>query len=112
MDTDQSCVSPIATFRDLAMFIRRLVVRLRHSRPDQKHLVCDQAMEYLRKTGLANPTDILRSNALLESEVDEALMRENLLKCYGSAFHGFRVSTDHYRYLAEQIVSLREATKR
>lgn len=45
--------------QNLAMLIRRLVVRLRHD--DKATKLCGQAMEYLRKTGLANPTDILRS---------------------------------------------------
>jgi hypothetical protein len=49
---------------------------------------------------------------LLTSEPDETLMRKTLLKCYGSKTHGFRVSAEHYRYLAEQIIALREAQRR
>jgi hypothetical protein len=35
-----------------------------------------------------------------------------LLKCYGAKTTGFQVSSEHYRYLAEQIVALREHDKR
>ena len=49
---------------------------------------------------------------LLTSEPDEALMRETLAKCYGTKTIGFRVSAEHYRYLAEQVVALREAQRR
>ena len=54
--------SLLALYRDhtknLAMLVRRLVVRLQHGGDGE--VICNQAMEYLRKTGLANPTDILR----------------------------------------------------
>jgi hypothetical protein len=49
---------------------------------------------------------------IFRSELDEKLMHENLLKCYGASPTGFHVSTDHYRYLAEQVISLREEAKR
>lgn len=49
---------------------------------------------------------------LITSELDEALMRKTLLKCYSVDARGFRVSTEHYRYLAEQIIALREAQRR
>jgi hypothetical protein len=49
---------------------------------------------------------------LITSDVDEALMRANLLQCYGTRVLGFRVSTEHYRYLAEQVVALREMLRR
>ena len=51
-------------------------------------------------------------NELLTSEVDEKLMRGNLLKCYGAKKLAFRVSKEHYKYLAEQVVALREALRR
>lgn len=51
-------------------------------------------------------------NDLLTSEIDEKLMLSNLLKCYGTRPLGFRVSKEHYRYLGEQIVSLRQHLKR
>lgn len=44
---------------------------------------------------------------ILTNEVDEQLMRETLGRCYSQDPKGFRVSAEHYRYLAEQIVSLR-----
>ncbi len=49
---------------------------------------------------------------IAESEIDESLMRGTLLKCYGTKTQAFRVSREHYRYLAEQIVALREHLKR
>ena len=49
---------------------------------------------------------------IIQSASDEKLMRTTLLKCYGSKALAFRVSSEHYRYLAEQIVSLREHIKR
>jgi hypothetical protein len=49
---------------------------------------------------------------LIMSETDEQLMRKNLLKCYGTKTLGFRVSTEHYRYIAEQVVALREHLRR
>ncbi len=49
---------------------------------------------------------------LIESDLDEKLMRKTLLNCYGTTPKAFRVSSEHYRYLAEQIVSLREHIKR
>lgn len=48
---------------------------------------------------------------ILKSQDDESLMKANLLKCYGTQVQGFRVSTEHYRYLAEQVISLREDAK-
>jgi hypothetical protein len=48
---------------------------------------------------------------ILRSDIDEQLMKSTLLKCYGST-QAFRVSSEHYRYLAEQVVSLREHIKR
>lgn len=49
---------------------------------------------------------------LLTSEIDEKLMRSNLLKCYGTKTFALRVSTEHYRYLVEQIIALRERARR
>jgi hypothetical protein len=49
---------------------------------------------------------------LITSADDERLMRTNLLKCYGTATTGFQVSVEHYRYLVEQVVALREYVKR
>ena len=50
---------------------------------------------------------------ILTSEIDEKLMRDNLFKCYAAQPGlAFRVSKEHYRYLAEQIVSLRVHIKR
>lgn len=49
---------------------------------------------------------------LIISDIDEELMRNTLLVCYGTNTLGFRVSSEHYRYLAEQVVALREAWKR
>ena len=46
-------------------------------------------------------------DVLIQSALDEALMKSSLLLCYGDKVTGLRVSTEHYRYLAEQIVSLR-----
>jgi hypothetical protein len=43
---------------------------------------------------------------------DEKLMRTNLQKCYSSDTLAFRVSAEHYRYLAEQVISLRTHIKR
>ena len=51
-------------------------------------------------------------NPLIPSDVDETVMRRNLLKCYGTKKLAFRVSKEHYRYLAEQVVSLRAHLKR
>jgi hypothetical protein len=52
------------------------------------------------------------SQNLMTSETDESLMRNTLLKCYSEGAHAFRVSKEHYRYLAEQIISLREDSRR
>lgn len=49
---------------------------------------------------------------IMTSETDESLMRENLLQCYGQKTLAFRVSKEHYLYLTEQIISLREHFKR
>ena len=49
---------------------------------------------------------------LVRSDLDERLMKSTLLKCYDANALGFQVSAEHYRYLAEQIVSLREHIKR
>lgn len=49
---------------------------------------------------------------VLRRDVDEALMKENLIKCYGTRVTGFHVSAEHYRYLAEQIISLRVKLER
>lgn len=49
---------------------------------------------------------------IITSEHDENLMRQNLLQCYGQKTLAVRVSKEHYRYLVEQIVSLREHFKR
>ena len=49
---------------------------------------------------------------LIKSESDEALMRHTLFQCYSEGSKAFRVSKEHYRYLAEQIVSLREHIRR
>lgn len=49
---------------------------------------------------------------LILSDVDEKLMRSTLGQCYSTYSRGFHVSAEHYRYLAEQIVSLREHIKR
>lgn len=49
---------------------------------------------------------------LITSESDEKLMRANLLKCYSDRSLGFHVSLEHYRYLAEHIVALREHIRR
>ena len=51
-------------------------------------------------------------DAILTSDIDEALMRSTLLRCYGARHHGFHVSVEHYRYLAEQIIALRVHIKR
>ena len=51
-------------------------------------------------------------NELLTSETDERLLRANLLECYGTKTLAFRVSKEHYRYLAEQIIALREHLRR
>ena len=55
---------------------------------------------------------VQREIPLVTSDDDEALMRTTLQKCYGTKMQGFRVSAEHYRYLAEQIVALREHIKR
>lgn len=49
---------------------------------------------------------------LITSETDEALMKSTLLKCYGTESLGFRVSAEHYRYIAEQVIALRALHKR
>jgi hypothetical protein len=49
---------------------------------------------------------------LLTSEDDEVLMRSTLLKCYGERPLAFRVSKEHYLYLAQQIIALREDIRR
>ena len=49
---------------------------------------------------------------ILTSGIDEKLMRETLLECYGTKAFAFRVSKEHYRYLAEQVISLREHVRR
>jgi hypothetical protein len=49
---------------------------------------------------------------ILQNEVDEALMRKTVSQCYGTRVTGFHVSTEHYRYLVEQIISLRQQWKR
>ncbi len=49
---------------------------------------------------------------IITSEADEALMRNTLLKCYSEGPLTFRVSKEHYLYLAEQIISLREGSRR
>ena len=49
---------------------------------------------------------------LLTSDVDEKLMRGTVAKCYGAYSRGFHVSAEHYRYLVEQIISLRQFVKR
>jgi hypothetical protein len=49
---------------------------------------------------------------LIQSEVDERLMLDTLSKCYSAGPLAYRVSAEHYRYLAEQIVALREHVKR
>ena len=51
-------------------------------------------------------------DAILTSDIDEALMRSTLLRCYGARHHGFHMSVEHYRYLAEQIIALRVHIKR
>jgi hypothetical protein len=50
--------------------------------------------------------------ALITSDIDEQLIRTNLNKCYGTQVLAFHVSKEHYRYLAEQVISLREHLKR
>ena len=45
---------------------------------------------------------------ILTSEVDERLIMNNIGHCYGGPTLGFRVSVEHYRYLTEQIISLRQ----
>lgn len=45
---------------------------------------------------------------IITSEVDENLMMNNVGKCYGSKKLALRISVEHYRYLVEQIVSLRQ----
>jgi hypothetical protein len=57
---------------------------------------------------LFQPTAI----AVLRASGHEALLRNMILKCYGAKTTGFQVSSEHYRYLAEQIVALREHDKR
>ena len=49
---------------------------------------------------------------LKTSEEDETLMRATLLKCYSEGPYAFRVSKEHYLYLAEQIIALREGSRR
>lgn len=49
---------------------------------------------------------------LLTSDIDEKLMRNTVAKCYGTYSRGFHVSAEHYRYLVEQIVSLRQFIQR
>lgn len=52
------------------------------------------------------------SGVLITSEDEETLMRHNLAKTYGTKVLGFRVSVEHYRYLAEQVIALRVMRKR
>lgn len=53
------------------------------------------------------------SDPLLRNENDEELMRRTLLKCYGTKPpFAFRTSKEHYRYMAEQIIALREHIRR
>jgi hypothetical protein len=50
---------------------------------------------------------------IITSEDDEKLLRANLLKCYTKTLAlAFRISKEHYRYLAEQIIALRKSAKR
>lgn len=46
------------------------------------------------------------------SALDEVLMKKSVLQCYSDKVKGLRVSTEHYRYLAEQVIALREHMKR
>jgi hypothetical protein len=50
--------------------------------------------------------------SILQSPDDEALMQKTLQHCYGTKVMGLHVSTEHYRYLVEQIVALRQQWKR
>jgi hypothetical protein len=43
---------------------------------------------------------------------DEKLMQANLQKCFSTDTLALRVSVEHYRYLAEQVISLRTHIKR
>jgi hypothetical protein len=52
------------------------------------------------------------TESIITSEIEETIMRAKLLKCYGTRLPYFRVSREHYRYLAEQIVALREHLRR
>jgi hypothetical protein len=52
-------------------------------------------------------------NEIMQSETDEKLMLSTMLDCYGTKRPlALRVSTEHYRYLVEQIISLRQSAKR
>jgi hypothetical protein len=68
------------------------------------------AFSSIRAEGSAERAKL--EGSLIQSPLDEELMKRTLLKCYGSKVIGIRVSTEHYRYLAEQIVSLRVHIKR
>lgn len=52
------------------------------------------------------------TNPLLMSEDDEKLMLSNVMKCYDTRKYRISCSTEHYRYLVEQIVALRQVIKR
>lgn len=54
--------------RNLTMLVKRLVQHIRHSEaPECGDKICSQSMEYLTRTGLILPTDILR----VESEATQ-----------------------------------------
>lgn len=66
----------------------------------------------LTLTGQDHGPEFWREGGIMTSEVDEDLMLDNMQHCYGGDTLGFRVSVEHYRYLVEQIVSLRQHVKR
>jgi hypothetical protein len=68
--------------------------------PGDEYPVVDHGPEFWREGGI------------LTSEVDEDLMLTNMQHCYGGDTRALRVSVEHYRYLVEQIVSLRQHVKR
>jgi hypothetical protein len=49
---------------------------------------------------------------LLISDVDEKLLMSTLLSCYSTKPFTFRVSKEHYKYLAEHVVAQRVAHRR
>ena len=51
-------------------------------------------------------------NDILTSADDERLMLNNVGRCYSDKTLALRVSVEHYRYLVEQVVSLRQHIKR